>query len=320
MPNDTIHHEIESWLAAEVHDQLGTEERAALQRHLAGCAACRALQEEEKQMHQLLEKTLTTEAADPAFEQRMLSRFRDKVPEAGGGLLAFFSGLLRMRAAQVTAVAALLLTLVQVGKMVTGERSEPFRAETTVTFAPPPLRSEKKNSDEGPVVTGSNIPTAAEVSPQGGSSSTIDALASRDPEELEKGLVDKAKAPAETAVAQAKEDDRADHPGAAGTNRVEGSSLPAPVTPADSRKLIRSAQLELQVLNYESAVQRLTTIASEQGGFVATQSSSKLPNGKLQGSVVIKVLPENLDRFLEKARGLGELKNQTLGSQDVTKA
>ncbi|MGI8957034.1 MAG: DUF4349 domain-containing protein [Chthoniobacterales bacterium] len=320
MPNDIIHDEIESWLAAEVHDQLATEERAALQQHLAGCAACRALQEEEKQMHQLLEKTLATEAADPAFEQRMLGRFRDKVPEGGGGLLAFFSGLLRMRAAQVTAVAALLLTLVQVGKMVTGERGEPFRAETTAAFAPPPLRNEKKSAEERPNVTGSNIPTAAEVGPQGGSSSTIDALASRDRETLERGLVDKAKAPAEMATTQGKENDRPDQPDAPGGNRVEGSSLPAPVTPADSRKLIRSAQLELQVLNYEAAVQRLTTIASEQGGFVATQNSSKLPNGKLQGSVVIKVLPEKLDRFLEKARGLGELKNQTLGSQDVTKA
>ncbi|MEO8439637.1 MAG: DUF4349 domain-containing protein [Spartobacteria bacterium] len=320
MPNDALHQEIESWLAADLHDQLSSEEQLALQKHLSSCGFCRALQEEEKQMHQLLENTLARESADPAFEQRMVSRFRDKVPEGSGGLLGFFSGLLRMRAAQITAVAALLLTLVQVGKMVTGERSEPGRAETTFAFAPPPLRNEKKTGDERPIVTGSNIPTAAEVSPQPGSLSTIDALASRDREKLERSLVDKAQAAAEMPPAQAKEDDRSDHTGAAGANRVEGSSLPAPVTPADSRKLIRSAQLELQVLNYDAAVQRLTTFASETGGFVATQSSLKLPNGKLQGTVVIKVLPENLDRFLEKARGLGELKNQTLGSQDVTKA
>jgi Domain of unknown function (DUF4349) len=31
-------------------------------------------------------------------------------------------------------------------------------------------------------------------------------------------------------------------------------------------------------------------------------------------------LPENLDRFLQKIRGLGELKNQTLGTEDITKA
>jgi hypothetical protein len=40
----------------------------------------------------------------------------------------------------------------------------------------------------------------------------------------------------------------------------------------------------------------------------------------LRGTVIVKVLPENLDRFLQKVRGLGELKNQTLGTEDVTKA
>ena len=37
------------------------------------------------------------------------------------------------------------------------------------------------------------------------------------------------------------------------------------------------------------------------------------------GKIVVKVLPENLDRFLQKIREPGELKNQTLGTEDVTK-
>ena len=102
MPNETIHNEIEEWLAADAHDQLADGERAAFEQHLAACTSCRALQEEEKQMHQLLEKTLATETADPAFEQRMLSRFRDKVPAPDGGLGKFFANLLRTRAAQIT--------------------------------------------------------------------------------------------------------------------------------------------------------------------------------------------------------------------------
>ena len=69
MPNDTVHEEIESWLAADIHGELTAAERAAFQQHLAGCATCRALQEEEKQMHQLLEDTLAKEAADPALEE-----------------------------------------------------------------------------------------------------------------------------------------------------------------------------------------------------------------------------------------------------------
>jgi hypothetical protein len=53
---------------------------------------------------------------------------------------------------------------------------------------------------------------------------------------------------------------------------------------------------------------------------VATTNSQKQANGKLRGQVIVKVLPDNLDRFLQKIRGLGELKNQTLGTEDVTKA
>src|SRR4029077_4332350 len=49
-------------------------------------------------------------------------------------------------------------------------------------------------------------------------------------------------------------------------------------------------------------------------------SSQKQANGKLRGDVVVKIPPTNLDRFLQEVRGLGELKNQTLGSEDVTKA
>ena len=139
----------------------------------------------------------------------------------------------------------------------------------------------------------------------------------RSADELKKDLNDKLKPAAERAR---QEGDRPDDAGALGGNKVESPAVPVPVTPADSRKLIRNAQLDLQVVNYEAAVQRLTALAAEEHGFVATQNSAKLPNGKLQGTVVIKVLPENLDRFLQKARGLGELKNQTLGTEDVTKA
>ena len=40
----------------------------------------------------------------------------------------------------------------------------------------------------------------------------------------------------------------------------------------------------------------------------------------MRGEIVVKVLPDNLDRFLGKLRGIGELKNQALTTEDVTKA
>ncbi len=316
MPND-IHDEIESWLAADIHDQLAPEERAAFQQHLASCAACRALQQEEKQMHQLLEKTLATESADPAFEQRMLSRFRDKVPEPNGGLISFFTGLMRMRAAQITAVAALLLTLVQVGKMVTGEGEALPRAYETVASAPAPLRTERDAPAAG--VKDPNPTLNFEGDLVGRTQSAQETAKSSMADERMDAEGKRKNAP--QSLAPAKIQQRESSPAEAGSVGGEKADTAAPaVTPADTRKLVRNAQLDLQVLNYEAAIQRLTTLATEARGFIATQSSAKLPNGKLQGTVVVKVVPENLESFLQKARTLGELKNQTLGTQDVTKA
>ncbi len=319
MPNETIHDEIESWLAADVHDQLLSEERAAFEQHLAACPACRALQQEEKTMNQLLENTLAKESADPAFEQRMVSRFRNKVPAPSGGLISFFSGLMRMRAAQITAVAALLLTLVQVGRVVTGEQQS-FLLDFRSNVAEPLTR----NSVLMTRAMHSDIPPAEKTGALAKESRATDALSFGAPAESTMGLEDKAKlvpAAPPAPLTTRQESDRPESPdaGASGGNKLEGQVVPAPAAPTDSRKLIRNARLDLQVANYEEAVQRLTTFATEEHGFVATQSSAKLPNGKLQGTIVIKVVPENLDRFLQKARSLGELKNQTLGTEDVTK-
>ncbi len=323
MPNETIHQEIENWLAADVHDQLSRDERAAFEQHLAACPACHALQQEEKNMNQLLEKTLAQENADPAFEQRMLSRFRDKVPASEGKLISFFAGLMRLRAAQITAVAALLLTLVQLGKMVTGEGGEWRNPQSSVALALPPGRAKSAGQSGGTLGPSSNPPMAPELARQASERGLTDSIQSESRDELKKDLDDKSKVAPMALRAEKMQEQESDRPGnngALGGNKVENPSVPAPVTPADTRKLIRNAQLDLQVVNYDAAVQRLTTFATEEHGFVATQNSAKLPNGKLQGTVVIKVAPDNLDRFLQKARGLGELKNQTLGTDDVTKA
>ena len=76
----TIHDEIDNWLAADIHGELSDDERGALHAHLVECAACRKAHQENKIMNKILEETLATEKADPAFEQRMLSGFRIRIP------------------------------------------------------------------------------------------------------------------------------------------------------------------------------------------------------------------------------------------------
>src|SRR5207244_13268012 len=57
----------------------------------------------------------------------------------------------------------------------------------------------------------------------------------------------------------------------------------------------------------------------EEQGFVATGNSEKRQNGKVRGTVVVRVPPDRLDTLLLKLRALGDLKSQRIGSEDVTK-
>jgi glycine cleavage system regulatory protein len=96
------------------------------------------------------------------------------------------------------------------------------------------------------------------------------------------------------------------------------AATPAPAA-VDSRKLIRNAQLDLEVKSYQSAIDQVTALTRAAGGYVDTSNSQRGGNGKLQGTVVVKILPENLDAFLFKLRDLGEVQNQSVSTDDVTK-
>src|SRR6266478_6218061 len=105
-----IHDEIDNWLAADLYGELSDEEQRQLHTHLVECVTCRKTHQETKTMNKILEETLTQEKPDPTFEQRMLAGFRNRVPERTG-LLKLFGDLMRTRAAQITAVAAVLVGL-----------------------------------------------------------------------------------------------------------------------------------------------------------------------------------------------------------------
>ena len=98
-------------------------------------------------------------------------------------------------------------------------------------------------------------------------------------------------------------------------------NLPAPSAPApvDTRKLIRNANLDLEVKIYQDTVDKITALTKTAGGYVDSSNSQKGGNGKLQGTVVAKVLPQNLDAFLLKLRDLGTVQNQSVSTDDVTK-
>jgi hypothetical protein len=97
-----------------------------------------------------------------------------------------------------------------------------------------------------------------------------------------------------------------------------------PPSPAPRKIVIRSGDIEFEVQSFDSAVAAVTRLVNDiKGGFVATVNSEKLPNGKVRGSVAVRVPPEHLDSFvldLRKELGKqGELKGLRIGSQDITK-
>ena len=300
----TVHNEIDNWLAADLHGDLSDAERSALHAHLLDCAACRKAHQETKTMNKILEETLAQEKADPAFEQRMLAGFRKRVPERSG-LVKLLADLMRLRATQIAAVAAVLLGLVQMGRMITGENAEvPHERER---------RADVQNIP---------MPAPASLPAQAGALAKSDELAAGRAQALAR------QAPPPSLLVEAK--DKTENFAQAERTIVTGSDIPTaeevaksaetPSPEVANRKLIRNATTQLEIASFDDAVQKITAFANEERGYVATTNSQKQANGKLRGNVVVKVLPENLDRFLQKLRGLGEVKNQTLGTEDVTKA
>jgi len=315
----TIHDEIDTWLAADLHNDLSDSERSALHSHLVDCAACRRTHQETKLMNNILEETFAQEKPDPAFEQRMLAGFRNRAPERSR-LVKLLVDLMRLRATRIVTVAAALLGLVQIGRLLTGERVTAPRGRER--FAEAQLAAPQQRVAAAPAQAGTLAKSDEAVAPNdmGAWEARLKA-----PGRLQGAALDQP--PPTSAEAKDKEKSFA----RAESTIVTGSNIPTAAEPAarpaqtpavevTNRKLIRNATVEMEIVSFDNAVQKITAFANEERGYVATTDSEKQANGKLRGQVVIKVLPENLDRFLQKIRSLGELKNQALGTEDVTKA
>jgi hypothetical protein len=317
----TIHEQIDEFLAADLHGELSDAERAALHTHLVECAECRQAFQEEKNMHKILNETLAEKKADPGFEQRMVSRFRDRVPERKG-LGQLITNLIRLRAVQLTAAAALLLTLVQMGRMITGERaSAPLGNSYAATNSTEldPTRTKSDLAESRRLATDQVAATSGKPGLGGGSIAQSAPAFARPLGKTKAEFKDeRTMAKKENATAP---ESRPDSTSEASAAEQEPPKSPATTAngPLANRKLVRNATAELEVVSFEEAVQKITGFVSEEKGYVATSSSEKQENGKLRGQIVVKILPDNLDRFLQKLRGLGELKNQAITTEDVTK-
>src|SRR4029450_3288105 len=90
---------------------------------------------------------------------------------------------------------------------------------------------------------------------------------------------------------------------------VQGQDTKPPAeAPAPRRVIIRSGDIEFEIESYDSALATVTKLVTAiKGGFVAPANSDKMANGKVRGTVVVRVPPEQLDSFvLDLRRELGK--------------
>lgn len=322
----TTHEQIDELLAADLHDELTAAERDEFHAHLVECAECRQAFQEGKNMNRILNETMADKKADGAFEQRMVSRFRDRVPKRSG-LISLITDLMRVRAVQVTAVAAILLALAQMGKMLTGESATPkygfLGPENSVALEEYRSDQDKPGAsrDVGVLSKADGRTKGADLVAQ---TTTAPPPAPAPKDNANTPVEGFRKLPSSIASTKTKKAETTEEKPPATESEsapfVSAEATPSAVGPTANRKLIRNATAELEVTSFDESIQKITAFASEEKGYVATTSSEKQANGKLRGEIVVKVLPDNLDRFLGKLRGIGELKNQALTTEDVTKA
>ncbi|HLE76825.1 MAG TPA: DUF4349 domain-containing protein [bacterium] len=104
---------------------------------------------------------------------------------------------------------------------------------------------------------------------------------------------------------------------------VQAPSLPAPAGPqalppvVDVRKIVRTAELALDVDRFDEVAARLLQTAERAGGYVA-ESAYAEDGGVPQGTFTLRVPAARFAAVTAEVEGLGTVTHRRIGGQDVT--
>lgn len=108
-----------------------------------------------------------------------------------------------------------------------------------------------------------------------------------------------------------------------------GAAAPAAVSGAPSAgglaaafaslKLIRTAQVTVEVTDFAGAAREVATIAEGLGGYVAESQATRGQQDRQSGTVTIRIPAERFAAAMEGLRGLGKVRAENVSTQDVTK-
>jgi hypothetical protein len=92
-----------------------------------------------------------------------------------------------------------------------------------------------------------------------------------------------------------------------------------PATFSATQKLIRTAELRIQVRDVPAALRLTDSIAQSWQAVLANSRTSGDANGKRTAEVVLRVPSQQFGDVLKSLRGLGVLQNEAVCAQDLTK-
>lgn len=96
-----------------------------------------------------------------------------------------------------------------------------------------------------------------------------------------------------------------------GGSNANGKTLP-------ERKVISTATLTIEVLNVQLAINEMTNITIESGGFVSSSSISDIGSNRKNGHLTARVPQKSFYSTIEKIDALGTEKYRQVSGQDVT--
>ncbi len=96
------------------------------------------------------------------------------------------------------------------------------------------------------------------------------------------------------------------------------SDAPVPSGSALARKIIYSGQVDLVVEDFSTIPSQVEALAKQFGGFLASSKLTSLPGAARRGTWTIRVPVERYEDCLAAARKLGEVRNVSSNSQDIT--
>lgn len=320
--------EIQENLSLYLDKSLTMEELNTVNKHLAGCPDC------QKEL-EALEKTIALlssleELQPPASFRRSLrhkleeqaerkrrSRWSAFIPDFSR--VMHRSTLLPIAAALVLMIIVIPLVADNVRPGIPLSKTAQNTANNMASGAAPSMPAPQPADTDGKGYTNDSL--SQQEAARSGDGAIASGAKTKSTEQMTAADITftdqsvKESAPAETKIQMKATAASA----ATGTATVAATPTVQDRTPTVEQKIIKNADITLQVDQYAQAVDSVKNNVASLGGYVTNESVNTAgADGMVNGRMQVRIPSEKFDSFLTGIEELGKLKNRNVYSQDVT--